>query len=434
MGAISGATPQPGQPHLLHARGRAPRSNPGLSSRRQCAGRGPGSRGSSNARSFGYSDLVGSGAGAEFSGVQIERNVIGLRPAGGPASVGSAIVLAQPSRGTIVSANTIAQAAAGIVVRADAAGVSVIHNRFSANTFESMVGLAIDLAADGIRNPNDDGDPDSGPNTQLNHPVIERATQTRLSGVACPGCEVQVYLAAHQPGGATDYGRTPIPGGLATAGPDGAFVVENPVAAAGEWLVALATDADGNTSEFGPPSRVGAGAVLCGNVQLQPGWNHVAYFGSESVALFSSFPPAGNAVTAIYRYVDGTGEWERWFSDTAAGRTLQAVQPGEAYWFFATAPVTLPGGFSIAFPVPVQLKAGPNDLVYLGASAHALDALGSLGGAFRDLFRFDTLTNRWLRFGDDSVPAWAQDFTTLEACQTYQLVLDAPATLVPLQP
>jgi hypothetical protein len=110
------------------------------------------------------------------------------------------------------------------------------------------------------------------------------------------------------------------------------------------------------------------------------------------------------------------------------------VHPGETYWFFATEPVTLPGGFSLSFPLPVQLKAGWNDFAYLGASAAVADALISLGGQFEDLYRFDPESGRWLRFGDGSAPAWAVAFDQLEACGVYQVRLDEPATLVPLQP
>jgi hypothetical protein len=174
--------------------------------------------------------------------------------------------------------------------------------------------------------------------------------------------------------------------------------------------------------------------VLCGNVQLHQGWTHAAYFRTEPVALFSSFPPGGGAVTAIYRYVDGTDEWERWFADTAGGRTLHSVQPGESYWFLSNAPVTLAGGFSISFPVPVSLHPGSNDFVYLGASAHPLDALSSLGTNFADLYRYDSSEGTWDQFGDASVPSWAQEFAVVEACGVYQVRVPAAATLIPLQP
>ena len=379
--------------------------------------------------------FVGSGSTSAFSGTRIEGNIIGWRPDGSAAPVGTGIVLSQPSSSANVLANVLANVQVAIAVRPGPAGVAPVRNRFQDNVFENIAGLAIDLAVDGIRNDNDDGDLDSGPNGILNHPLIARATPSMLTGTACPGCEVQIYRAAHEPGGERDFGTTSLSNGKVTADAQGAFVLENPAAAPGEWLVGLATDADGNSSEFGPPSRVGAGAVLCGNVELQAGWNHVGYFGPEPVALFNSFSadPAGS-ITEIYRAIDGSNDYERWFSTTSLGRTLEAVHPGETYWFFATEPVTLPGGFSLSFPLAVQLKAGWNDFAYLGASAAVPDALSSLGGQFEDLYRFDRESGRWLRYGNGSAPAWAVAFDELEACGVYQVRLEAPATLVPLQP
>lgn len=389
------------------------------------------------ANRIGFADtaiFVGSGSPSAFSGVYIERNVIGRRPAGDAAGVTTGIALSQPSGGTAVIANTIANVRTGIAVSPDAGGVAVVRNRLAGNVFANVVGMAIDLGADGVRDDNDPGDGDAGPNVRLNHPVLGRATQVRLTGTACPGCQVQVYFAAHEPGGAADYGLGPLPGGTVMADSSGAFYLDNPAAGPGEWLTAIATDVEGNTSEFGPSTRVGAGAVLCGNVQLEPGWNHAAYFGSEPAPLLNEFTPAAGAVTAIYRFLDGTDEFERWFSATTAGRTLATVEPGESYWFYATRPVTLPGGFSISFPLPVQLRPGWNDIVYLGASAAVADALGSLGGGFDGLHRFDPATGGWLRFGGTQVPSWAQEFHDLDACGVYQLRLEATAMLIPLQP
>lgn len=387
---------------------------------------------------FGFADagiFVGAGAGGAFTGVDIERNTIGRRPNSEPAPVGVGVVLAQPSGVTDVVANAIHNASTGIQVRADSGGVSVVRNRFTGNTFEAISGMAIDLGADGIRNPNDEGDGDTGPNMSVNHPLITHATQTSVSGNACANCKVEIYVAHHEPGGDKDYGQSPLPAGTAVANAQGEFQVTNPAASAGDWLVALATDSDGNTSEFGPPARVGSGAILCGNVELQPGWNHAGYFGSSTIALLNDFAAdPGGAVTAIFRTVDGASQWQHWFKGAASDRTLATVEPGESYWFYANGPVTLPGGFSVSFPVPVQLQAGMNDFTYLGATADVLDALASLDGAFTDLYRYNATTGHWQRFGDPSVPGWARDFTTLEACGTYQLRVDAPATLIPLQP
>lgn len=378
---------------------------------------------------------VGSGTPGAFSGNSIERNTFGEGPDNSPAPLQRAVVLSQPSNGTIVLDNSITNVSDGIVVAADTNTGPVINNRFGGNTFRSVSGLAVDLGADGIANPNDPGDADSGPNGFLNHPVISRATQARVTGTACAGCQVQLYLAFHAPGGKSDYGSEPLPGGVLTAGGDGQFSLDNPPVAPGDWLIALVTDSTGNTSEFGPSSRVGAGSVLCGNVQLHPGWNHVGYFGAEPVSLFSTFTPVpSGAVTAAYRFVDGTGGYERWFSTTSIGRTLTSVEPGESYWIYAESAATLPGGFSLSFPLPVELDAGWNDFVYLGATAPAVDALASLGGGFDDLYRYDAETSHWDRYGSDSTPPWVRDFDSLDACGVYQVRLDGPETLVPLQP
>ena len=382
----------------------------------------------------GVAVFVGSGAAQAFSGTLIENNRFGRGPSSEPAPVGTAVVLAQPSNGSVVTGNQISFAETGIAVQPDAGSVAAVRNRLGGNTFDSIAGLAIDLASDGVRNPNDDGDADTGPNTMLNHPLITRATQARLTGIACAGCSVQVYRADHRAGGLLDYGSVPLANGLLTADQQGIFALDNPAAAPGDWLVAVATDPDGNSSEFGPPSRVGAGAVLCGNVQLQAGWNHVGYFGPEPVALSNVFAPVpSGAVTAIYRLIDGTSTFEAWFAEGSAGRTLHTVQPGEAYWFYATAPVTLPGGFSLSFPLPVQLKAGWNDFAYIGATAEAPDALASVG-VFRDLYQYEAVSGRWLRYGDASVPAWAREFSNVESCGVYQVRVQTAVTLVPLQP
>src|SRR5690606_21166692 len=135
----------------------------------------------------------------------------------------------------------------------------------------------------------DDGDGDIGPNAWLNHPLITRATQSRIEGTACAGCEVQVYAAVHLPGGIGDFGSLPLPVGTITANAGGTFAVDSPPVSPGEWVIALAIDADGNTSEFGPANRVGAGAVQCGNLDLRAGWNHVGFFGPQTVILGDTF-------------------------------------------------------------------------------------------------------------------------------------------------
>jgi len=383
--------------------------------------------------------LVGDDVAPPFSGVKVHRNGIGRDPAGSAAPVGRAIDLAQPGTSTSVFSNHIANAGTGISIRADFAGQSVTGNRIESNVFADLSGLAIDLGADGLRNGNDAGDEDIGANGLRNHPLVTRAVQSSIIGTAegCPGCRVELYVAQHTPGGAKDFGTTPLPGGAVTTDTSGNFAIANPAVAPGEWVTGLVTDPAGNTSEFGPSSRVGAGAVQCANVTLAPGWTHTGYFGAEPVSLGETFSadPEGR-VTAIYHAQDGTAGFERWFSTTPMGRTLSTVQPGEAYWFFANAPVTLPGGFSLSAPLPVQLKAGWNDFVYIGATADLRDALAPLAGNYRDLYRFTEggTGGHWAKLGNSDTPAWARDLSVVEACGTYQVFLEAPATLVPIQP
>lgn len=378
--------------------------------------------------------VIGS-SGSPVAGTTIAHNVIGRTAAGTAAPVETALLLDRWSAGTVARDNVIANAGVGIVVAATSEGPAVTGNRFSGNSYVAVDSLAIDLVGDGIANPNDTGDVDIGPNMLLNHPLITRATQSRIEGTACAGCEVQVYAAFRLPGGDIDYGSTPLPAGIATADPGGAFALDSPAVSPGEWVTAIAIDSGGNTSEFGPSSRVGAGAIQCGSVQLQAGWNHVAYFGPQVVFLGDSFPPdPSGGVTAIYRAIDGTLNYDRWFKETAVGRTLTVVEPGESYWIYATGPVSLAGGFSVSFPIPVDLAAGWNDFVYIGATADVIDALAGIDGKYRDLYSFDTELGRFLRYGEPDVPGWAREFGLLTACSTYQVFMLEPATLTPLQP
>lgn len=378
--------------------------------------------------------VVGSES-SPVSGVSIENNVIGRSAAGTPGAVSTGVLLERWSSGTSVRDNVIANAARGVSVAVPGQGPPIVANRISGNTFNAIDLMSIDLGGDGIASPNDVGDTDSGPNTLLNHPVITRATQSRIEGTTCAACRVEVYASVRLPGGVVDYGSTPLPAGVVTADASGSFVLDSPPVSPGEWVTAIAIDASGNTSEFGPSARVGAGAVQCGNVQLTAGWNHIAYFGPQTVILGDTFSadPSGS-VTAVYRAVDGTLNYERWFSDTTVGRTLTLVEPGESYWMFSTGPVSLAGGFSVSFPIPVALEAGWNDFVYVGASADVIDALAGIDGQYKDLYWFDTEQGRFLRYGDPGIPSWAREFGLLAACSTYQVFMLESATLVPLQP
>lgn len=379
---------------------------------------------------------VGEATSPAFGGVTIARNVIGI-DGSAFAPVGTGVALGQNSSNTRVVQNTITNAGWGVSVAADAAGVSVTGNRIQSNRFGVIPGLAVDLGGDGVYNPSDPGDVDNGPNRLINRPVILRATQARVTGeagAACPGCTVELYRAAHVPGSLDGNGLDPVPTPLAIADTAGAFTFEAPPVAPGEWLTALVTDANGNTSEFGPQARVGTGVAQCGNTALVQGWNQAAYFGPSPVQLGNSFPNDASPIRAIYHLEDGTANFTRWIAGQAAGRTLTGLTPGEVYWFLADAPTTIPGGFSLTTGLPVPLRQGWNDFVYIGGSAAVADALASLGAAYTDLYRFDASTGSWRAYGSAATPEWAHQFGTIESCGAYQVYMNGVANLTPLQP
>ena len=370
------------------------------------------------------------------TGVRVGANILGGNHAA-PAPVQAGVEVMAAAAGIIVAENRIGNAATGIRVHGSSDGPSATKVTLSGNVFANIVALAIDLNADGIRNANDEGDRDAGANSLLNTPVLGRAVQSRVTGTACAGCQVQLYVAAHRPGGHSDYGSNPVPGGPVVADAFGSFAIDNPSVAPGEWLVALATDGDGNTSEFSRSTRVGAGAVQCGSPALVAGWNLVGYFGAQSISLGNSFPAEGagsDSVRAIYHLDSATGIYAHWLAGPAGGRSLDSLQPGEAYWILSTGAVSLPGGFSLSVPVPAALHAGWNTLLYIGASAAVEDSLISVDGKYTELYAWASNTQRWERYGGPGAPAWTREFTSLEACHVYQVFMTEDAVLTPLQP
>ena len=381
------------------------------------------------------------GSAGPPAGVVIAHNVIGKTPAGAAAPVATGLWILPPTTGTSVHDNTFANATRGIVLAPDAGGATTTGNTFRSNVFEDLSSLAIDLNDDGLRNPNDPGDTDTGPNLLRNHPVITRATQSEIKGTAgasCPQCTIELYIAAHLPGSPNDYGTVPVPGAITTTNALGEFVFELPAVDPGDWVVALVTDQDGNTSEFGPSARVGTGFVQCGAATLQPGWNHVAYFGLDPLPLGSGFPPAGpGTVAAVYQYRESDLDFLRWLRGLGSGQSLSILEPGQEYWFLADAQVDLPGGLPpLTEPLPVHLVTGWNDFVYVGAGADVRDALASIAGKYAAIYQLvnDGGDERWVPYLPGVLPHWAQGLTDIEPCTVYQVLMTQPATLVPLQP
>jgi CSLREA domain-containing protein len=139
--------------------------------------------------------------------------------------------------GNIIAYNTNV----GIKVEGDDAD----NNTITRNSIFGNGGLGIDLFPRGVNLNNQY--PHTGPNQALNFPVLNSATPTLVTGTACAGCTVEVFIADS---GAGAYGEGKTFVGSATASGTGAFSVSVSGVTTGKYVTATATDAAGNTSEF----------------------------------------------------------------------------------------------------------------------------------------------------------------------------------------
>jgi CSLREA domain-containing protein len=196
------------------------------------------------------------------TGNQVYGNWIGVSQDGTPIANGKyGVQLDDHTYQTRIGPdNVIAHNPVGIQILGDDTDFNTItRNRIFGNT-----GLGIDIAPLGAVNQNDPGDADAGPNQQLNFPELDLATTEVVRGTACAGCTVELFRAS---GGAGSHAQGERFVGSAQAGSDGAFMVVMAAVeaiAAGDYVTATATDAEGNTSEFAP------GRVVTPNLVVTP--------------------------------------------------------------------------------------------------------------------------------------------------------------------
>jgi CSLREA domain-containing protein len=175
----------------------------------------------------------------------IRDNRIGLTATGqaGPNS-GYGVFIAHSAVGnTVGPGNIITNNPVGVWVSGD----DTDRNTITHNSIYGNSNLGIDLDPSGQVNPNDPGDLDTGANEQLNYPEISSASPTSVTGTACGGCTVEVYIADSGVG-ANGEGKTFV--GSATADSGGNFTAAISGVNAGQPLTTTATDSNGNTSEF----------------------------------------------------------------------------------------------------------------------------------------------------------------------------------------
>jgi hypothetical protein len=212
---------------------------------------------------------VGSGISLDAStatGNQIHRNRIGLDAAGftlpnGGAGVDVSLNASDNEIGNVGNGNDIsANGGGGVVVSGDGS----LGNSIRGNSLSSNGTIGIDLLGEFFADPNDTGDPDVGPNRLQNTPVFVSASYTAASNAlhaefsvdtapanATYPLAIDFYKAdADDEEGAIYLGSASYStDDFAVGDVHRSFIAQGGVAA-GDRIVATATDAAGNTSEY----------------------------------------------------------------------------------------------------------------------------------------------------------------------------------------
>ncbi len=157
--------------------------------------------------------------------------------------------------------NIIANGSAGGISIPDANAGSLV----SANRMFKNDGLGIDLGEDGVT-PNDDMDPDPGPNSLQNYPIITKAkrgqTTTKIKGTLNSAPNEPFTVEVFQADGKSRQGKIYLGGAGFTTDAEGnaSFVLEPLKPKKGKFVTATATRIafgdEGATSEFAKPRKV----------------------------------------------------------------------------------------------------------------------------------------------------------------------------------
>jgi photosystem II stability/assembly factor-like uncharacterized protein len=198
------------------------------------------------------------------TGTIIQGNYIGVTADGtGPlANSAGAVVLGGASQTQVGGdlpgeGNTIAFNGSGLSI----SSFNSTNNRIHGNSFFSNSGLGIDINHDGIVNPNDTDDVDTGGNNLQNFPIISSITSSggstnikgSLNSTASTQFRIDFYSnAACDPSG-NGEGALPFGNILVTTGANGNATFDVTIATplpVNRTITATATDPNGNTSEF----------------------------------------------------------------------------------------------------------------------------------------------------------------------------------------
>lgn len=242
----------------------------------------------------------------------ITGNVIGASAGNAALPNGGSGILVSDGSGNRIGgplpgdANVIAfNAGAGVTVLAGEG------NLIQRNAIHDNGGLGVDLGGDGVT-PNDPLDPDPGANRLQNFPTLTSATLAggvSVAGVinttANTALTIEVFgnaacdAAGHGEGGVF-LGSVNV---TSAANGNGSFSTTFPVAPAGFWLTATASDPAGNTSEFGPCRALACyldynhnGRVDVQDVmQVAARWNNSGAYN----AIYDVAPPFGSPIDTL---------------------------------------------------------------------------------------------------------------------------------------
>jgi hypothetical protein len=275
-----------------------------------------------------------------------------------------------------VLSNLIAfNAGAGVAV------VSGVGNSIQGNDFFNNAGGGIDLGNDG-RTPNDAGDADTGPNELQNFPVFSDATltgsnlsltvtvPTSVANASYP-LTIDFYKALDGNSGFQFIGSGTYTVADAQNPKTFVFSVGSTVAP-DNLIVATATDADSNTSEFSAPIKANVPPT---NLVLTPSASQLNE--GDTLQLGGSFtdPNAADTHTVTINWGDSSGVQT---VNLAAGVTNFSVQ-------HAYTNDRAPGVSNGQFPISVQVTDGLSNPVMASTTVHVLNVAPTetlVGGVF----------------------------------------------------
>jgi hypothetical protein len=293
------------------------------------------------------------------------------------------------NEGNIIAYNSII--GIGTVASPDVNG-----NKISRNSIHSNANLGIDLSSNGVT-PNDDGDPDTGPNELFNFPVITRSYKPYpdntlvVRGITRPSSMVEVYIEDGSGEGRTFLFRAQEGSASDQAAGDSTYTDPTygtftdrlyqftvplgsiPPVPGGARLVALAIKAaanDSSTSEFGPSLAVlpvtltnFQGNLVDNIVKLA--WSTSREFNSSHFVIEKSFD--GTSYTGIAQVKSGASNGQYAFTDNTPLNKIN---------YYRLKVVDLDGNFTYSRVVVIRndgnsvvLKLMPNPITrYLNVS------------------------------------------------------------------